>query len=92
MRRCDHRDVPRFAPQELRLFIVVRNEGLRLPYLLRYYFERGVDRLFAVDNDSTDHTRSLLLEQRANVARKYSAYDDNLHEEPRLSLHHHGAS
>jgi hypothetical protein len=46
---------------EVRLFSVVRNEAPRLPYFLRYYSERGVDRFFIVDNDSTDSTSDVLL-------------------------------
>jgi hypothetical protein len=49
-------------PAEVRLFCVARNEQLRLPAFLEYYRQKGVDRFFVVDNDSTDATKSLLLE------------------------------
>lgn len=45
---------------EIRLFSVIRNESLRLPYFLDYYRKLGVDRFFFLDNDSTDDTRELL--------------------------------
>lgn len=51
-------------PSEIRLFMVVRNESLRLPYLFEYYFARGVDRAFVLDNGSTDDTVSFLLSRK----------------------------
>jgi glycosyltransferase involved in cell wall biosynthesis len=48
---------------EIRMFIIVRNEGLRLPFMLDYYRRLGVDRIFAVENNSTDDTLSILLAQ-----------------------------
>ena len=60
MKRIDDRDIP-LAPTEIRAFMVVRNETLRLPFMLRHYFERGVNRIFVLDNDSTDDTRSIVL-------------------------------
>jgi hypothetical protein len=42
---------------------VVRNESLRLPYLLTYYRKLGFDRFIFVDNASTDGTTDLLLAQ-----------------------------
>ncbi len=44
--------------------MVIRNESLRLPYLLRYYSRVGVNRFFFVDNDSTDGSASFLLSQK----------------------------
>ena len=46
------------------VFSVMRNEKKRLPYWLKYYREQGVSQFFIVDNDSTDGTTELLLEQR----------------------------
>jgi Glycosyl transferase family 2 len=46
------------------LFAVVRNEMLRLPRFLAYYRERGIDRFFIVENNSTDGTASYLAEQK----------------------------
>lgn len=48
---------------ELRLFAVVKDESLRLPYFLQYYRRAGVRRFFFVDNDSTDGTTGFLLDQ-----------------------------
>src|SRR5262249_13912145 len=56
----DDRNIP-LARTEIRAFVIVRNEALRLPFMLRHYFERGVDRIFVLDNDSTDDTRSIAL-------------------------------
>jgi hypothetical protein len=60
IKRIDDRGIP-LARTEIRAFMIVRNEGLRLPFMLRHYFERGVDRIFVLDNDSTDDTRSIVL-------------------------------
>jgi len=43
------------------LVSVLRNEALRLPYLLAYYRGLGFDRFLMVDNGSTDGTRERLL-------------------------------
>jgi Glycosyl transferase family 2 len=42
---------------------VVRNEAIRLPFLLNYYRGIGVDRFIFIDNDSTDGSREMLLAQ-----------------------------
>jgi len=60
--RVDERPVPD-APSEIRMFSVVRDEALRLPYLLRYYRGLGVSRMFFVDHESTDGTTDLLLDE-----------------------------
>jgi hypothetical protein len=39
----------------------VRNEGLRLPWLMDHYRRQGVDRFFVVDNGSDDGSRDYLL-------------------------------
>jgi hypothetical protein len=44
--------------------MVVRNESLRLPFILEYYFSRGVDRIFVIDNDSSDDTASIVLSNK----------------------------
>ena len=51
-------------PQEIRLFMAVRNESLRLPFILEHYFSRGVDRIFVIDNDSSDGTASIVLAKK----------------------------
>jgi tetratricopeptide (TPR) repeat protein len=60
--RCDTRDT-QVEPQAVLCCAVVKNEILRLPYFLNFYREKGISRFFFVDNDSTDDTMSLLLEQ-----------------------------
>jgi glycosyltransferase involved in cell wall biosynthesis len=42
---------------------VVRNEFLRLPYFLSYYRDKGINKFFIVNNNSTDETQSYLLSQ-----------------------------
>jgi glycosyltransferase involved in cell wall biosynthesis len=58
----DDRLIPESA-DEIRLFMVVRNEALRLPYTINYYRKMGVNRFFIIDNNSTDTTREFLLAQ-----------------------------
>ena len=60
IQRIDGRNIP-LVRTEIRAFMIVRNEALRLPFMLKHYFERGVDRIFVLDNDSTDDTRSIVL-------------------------------
>ncbi len=50
-------------PSDILLFSTQRNEGVRLPYFLRYYREMGVGHFFFVDNDSTDGSADYLAEQ-----------------------------
>jgi hypothetical protein len=60
---------------EIRLFSVMRNEEQRVPFFLKYYAERGVDRFFVVDNNSTDSTALLLLSApNAHVFRTTDSY------------------
>lgn len=57
---------PRSIPKrdgEIRLFAVLRNESLRLPYWLEHYRRLGVARFFIVDNGSSDSTSSILQRQ-----------------------------
>jgi len=51
------------AAREIRLFSVMRNESLRLPYFLRHHRSLGVDRMFIVDHSSTDDTARLLQDE-----------------------------
>lgn len=50
-------------PSDLLVFSTLRNEGVRLPYFLRYYREMGVNHFFVVDNDSTDGSLDYLARQ-----------------------------
>ena len=45
---------------EIRAFMTVRNEALRLPSTLRHHRTLGVDRFFVLDNGSTDGTLDYL--------------------------------
>ncbi len=70
----DDREIP-VAPDEIRLFTVIRNESLRLPFFLKYYFDMGVDRVFVVDNGSTDDSARLVLDHdRTHVIRTRETY------------------
>jgi len=60
MRKIDQRPIPSL-PGELRLFAMGRNESLRLPNFLDYYFSKGVDRIFFIDNNSTDNSADIAL-------------------------------
>jgi hypothetical protein len=62
IKRLDEHWIPA-DKNEIRLFGVVRNENLRLPYFLDYYRRLGVSRFFIVDNDSKDGTMEFLLAQ-----------------------------
>ncbi|HVT14680.1 MAG TPA: glycosyltransferase family 2 protein [Thermoanaerobaculia bacterium] len=65
LQRIDRLPIPSWR-SEIRMFMIVRNESLRLPFVLDYYLCRGVDRLFVVENNSTDNTLEILLaEERA---------------------------
>ena len=52
--------------REIRLFAIMRNESLRLPYFFEYYKNLGVDRFFIIDNNSTDDS-ALIAYNEANV-------------------------
>lgn len=58
--KIDSRHIPDID-EEIRLFAIARNESLRLPFFLNYYFENGVDRVFLIDNNSTDNTVEIAL-------------------------------
>ena len=59
MRPVDSREIPH-GTNEIRAFLVVRNEMLRLPSTLRHHRSLGVRRFFALDNGSTDGTLDYL--------------------------------
>ncbi|MBC8501371.1 MAG: glycosyltransferase family 2 protein [DPANN group archaeon] len=63
LKRLDSKDIPN-NKNEIRLFLIVRNESLRLPYFFKYYKKLGVVRFFVVDNNSTDDTVKFLLKQK----------------------------
>ena len=70
--------------------MVVRNESLRLPFLLKYYLSLGVHRIFVIDNDSTDDTPSIVLsEKKAHFFSIRDKFKRKAHWIDAL-LHHHG--
>ncbi len=50
-------------PTDLLVFCTQRNEGVRLPYFLKYYRDMGVNHFFFVDNDSNDGSLDYLEKQ-----------------------------
>jgi hypothetical protein len=58
--RQDNLPIP-LGNDEIRLFAMARNESLRLSYFLKYYSEMGVNRIFLIDNDSSDSTTEIAL-------------------------------
>jgi glycosyltransferase involved in cell wall biosynthesis len=62
LQRLDQRPIPD-GIGEIRAFLVVRNEALRLPDNLRHHRALGISRFFVVDNGSTDDTLDFLLAQ-----------------------------
>ncbi|MDP3642556.1 MAG: glycosyltransferase family 2 protein [Bacteroidota bacterium] len=58
--RIDKNHIPK-NKSEIRLFVIARNESLRLAFFLKYYFDIGVNRIFLIDNNSTDNTREIAL-------------------------------
>jgi glycosyltransferase involved in cell wall biosynthesis len=63
---------------EIRLFAVMRNEALRIPFFLNHYSEQGVERFFIVDDNSTDGSVDLLLaHERVHVFRAAETYSQS---------------
>mgnify|MGYP001294429109 CR=1 FL=1 len=62
LKKIDNRVIPN-NQNEIRAFMIVRNEALRMPYVLQHYRKLGVNRFLIIDNDSTDTTREFLLKQ-----------------------------
>lgn len=62
MKRVDQKPID-IAPQDVLGFLVVRNERLRLPYLLDFYRRKGVQKFLVADNNSEDGTREFLAQQ-----------------------------
>ena len=62
LQKLDNRAIPT-TPGEIRCFVGIKNERIRLPYFLRYYRQLGVDRFFFIDNGSSDNSIAYLTEQ-----------------------------
>jgi hypothetical protein len=59
---CGSRVIKQPLPEPI-AFLLVRNEMLRLPFLLKYYRDMGVQQFIALDNDSNDGTFNYLMTQ-----------------------------
>jgi hypothetical protein len=63
---------------EVRLFLVVRNEIAKLPYFFSYYRNLGVGRFFVMDDGSDDGSREFLLNQEdCHVFHPTNSYQDS---------------
>lgn len=60
--RLDTREIPD-APDEIRLFVRLLDEELRLEFFLEWYRKLGVNRFFFVDNGSQDASLKILGQQ-----------------------------
>jgi Glycosyl transferase family 2 len=62
LRKLDTNLIPATS-NEVRAFACIRDENLRLPFLLEHHRHLGVSRFFFIDNGSTDGSLEFLLEQ-----------------------------
>lgn len=60
MKKIDDKSIPK-THDEIRIFAMLRNESLRLPFFLKYYKQLGVDRFIFIDNGSTDNSTEIIL-------------------------------
>jgi glycosyltransferase involved in cell wall biosynthesis len=60
--KLDNRPIPEDV-KEIRAFMCIRNEILRLPWALEYHRGIGVDRFIIIDNGSSDGSTEYLLSQ-----------------------------
>lgn len=74
LKRIDGRPIPD-SHDEIRAFMVVWNESLRLEPTLKHYRQLGVNRFFVADGGSTDGTLDLLA--RTPDAHVFSAAGDD---------------
>ena len=63
LERVDRQEI-NLDRDEVLCFLVVRNELLRLPYLLEFYRNKGIKKFFIAENNSEDGTREFLAEQK----------------------------
>ena len=59
MNRIDEKKIPE-DKHEVRLFMVGIDAAELIPHLFNHYFDIGVDRIFYIDNDSTDDSLNVL--------------------------------
>jgi len=62
LHKLDANPIPA-ASSEVRAFACIKDENLRLPFLLEYHRRLGVSRFFFIDNGSSDGSLEYLLEQ-----------------------------
>ncbi len=79
-------------PGEIWLFLVARNEALRLPAFLRHHFGLGVSRVILLDNGSTDDTLSIAAsDPRIHVFQTFQSFAGNKIAWQELLLRRYGA-
>ena len=61
MRRVDNKPIPNDR-DEVRLFMVGIDSAGQIPYVLNHHFDIGVDRVFYIDNNSSDNSLEVLAE------------------------------
>ncbi|MEY3050399.1 MAG: hypothetical protein RLY31_184 [Bacteroidota bacterium] len=59
MQRLDDKEIPQDTG-EIRVFIVGIDAAAIIPYLVEHYFSIGADRIFYIDNNSSDHSVEVL--------------------------------
>lgn len=78
LHRIDRHPIPPRQPGEVWLFIVCRNEALRLPAMLDYHFKLGVTQAFLLDNASTDATIDIVRnDPRVHMLRTSQTFEGN---------------
>jgi Glycosyl transferase family 2 len=77
LEKQDDKPVPKNT-DEVRLFLIVRNEIAKLPYFFSYYRNLGVGRFFVIDDGSDDGSREFLLNQEdCHVFNATNAYHES---------------
>lgn len=83
---------PKRSPGEIWLFMVCRNEALRLSAMLRHHFDLGVSRVILVDNGSSDTTLDIAgADPRIHVFRTTQSFAGNKIAWQELLLRRYGA-
>jgi len=59
--RIDDKEIPE-GTNEVRLFMVGIDATELIPHVFKHYFDIGVDRIFYIDNDSTDNSLEVLAQ------------------------------
>jgi GT2 family glycosyltransferase len=74
MDRIDNKEIPD-NKDEVRMFIVGIDCSSLIPHLLKHHFDIGVDRVFYIDNDSSDDSIDVLLKyDNVHVWRQTAAF------------------